>query len=167
MPTMQVRRCVRWWLPAALACVCSGCLFVRHTTHQVREKEALRPARFESAQTQSVFEAGVNDLKAHKNTSDPEVVAVPFVIWYSSVSELSDNAIYNDQISVCDTNGDNLITLDEAQAFRASTAEKVASLEKAKAGGSKNGSSNSSEGVETSLATRPAASSPPPGLIHY
>jgi hypothetical protein len=163
MPTMRMCRWRVGWLPVVLAACCSGCLFVRHTTHQVREKESLRTVQFESADAQGVFQAGVNELKAHKDQSDPEIVAIPFVIWYSSVNELSDNAIYNDQISICDLNSDNYITLDEAQAFRAKVAERLASREKTKGDGPKDGSPP----AEVSVADRSAGNTPPPGLIHY
>jgi hypothetical protein len=76
-----------------------------------------------------------------------------------------DDAIHNDQISVCDTNSDNVVTLDEAQAFRQRVAEKIASLEKGKANGSKSEAAH--EATVTSTAARQAANSPPPGLIHY
>jgi hypothetical protein len=120
-------------LACALLLSCtSGCLFVRHNTRVVREKEALRPIQFESDQARSVFEAGVHELQAHKETSGGDVVAVPLLCWYSHVNELSDNAIYNDQESACDTNGDNIITLEEALPYRAKVTERMAMVDKSK-----------------------------------
>ena len=111
---------------AVLLCCSSGCLFVRHNTRVVREKEALRPIRFESDQARSVYEAGVHELQAHKDTSGGDVFAIPFLCWSSHVDQLSDNAIYNDQQSACDTNGDNMITLEEALAYRVKVTERMA-----------------------------------------
>lgn len=118
-----------------LACVLllsctSGCLFVRHNTQVVREKEAVRPIQFESDQACNVFEAGVHELQSSKKPSDADVLAVPFLCLYSHSSVLSDNAIYNDQESACDTNGDNMITLQEALDYRARVTERMATAGK-------------------------------------
>jgi hypothetical protein len=118
-------------LCAASLCCVTGCLFVRHSTSMVRDKEPLLPIRFESDRAKQYFLSGVHDLQSHKEGSDIQICAVPFLWWYSSASELSDNAIYNDQISVCDSNGDGLITTDEAMAFRAKVTEQLA-VQKAK-----------------------------------
>jgi len=98
---------------------CSGCLFTRHTTNVVRQNEALRPVRFESEQAQSVFEAGVAETKSRKEGSNPRLFAIPFVLWYSRVDAISDNAAHNDAAALCDANGDGLITLQEALAYSA------------------------------------------------
>jgi hypothetical protein len=103
----------------------SGCLFVRHSTVAVREHEAVRPMQFESEQARNVFEGGVTEMKAHKDESNAQVRAVPFLFWYSRVEVPSDNAVYNDQARICDANGDDCITLEEAAAYRARVAEKA------------------------------------------
>ncbi len=50
--------------------------------------------------------------------ANPQVVAVPLLFWYSRTDGLGDGVFYNDQILGCDTDGDGLITLAEAEAFR-------------------------------------------------
>jgi hypothetical protein len=66
--------------------------------------------------------------------SNPKVVAVPFLLWYSSTDVVSENGIRNDQLAICDTNGDNVISLDEATIYAAKVDEQVAkhNAEKAK-----------------------------------
>ncbi len=98
---------------------CSGCLFVRHSTRVVRKDEPARQIEFESPQAQNLFEGGVTQLKPHQGKANPQVVAVPLLFWYSRTDVLGDGAFYNDQILGCDTDGDGLITLAEAEAFRA------------------------------------------------
>lgn len=102
---------------AVLLSISSGCLFVRHSTHVVRESEKPQAVQFESPQAQNMFDSGVAQAKQHKESSNPKVLAVPLVCWYSRADVLSDNAVYNDQILVCDTNGDRVITNQEAYAY--------------------------------------------------
>ncbi|MEN6449424.1 MAG: hypothetical protein ABFC96_02950 [Thermoguttaceae bacterium] len=146
---------------ATLSCALSGCLFVRHSTRIVREKEAVHPIRFESDQAKTVFEAGVHQLQAHKETFGGDVLAVPFVCWRSHVNELSDNAVYNDQESACDLNGDGFISLEEALAYRAKVEDQVTAMNQAKAADATGDSKGS-----TPVARRPNDLKPPPGLIH-
>ena len=47
-------------------------------------------------------------------------------------NELSDNAIYNDQISVCDSNGDSLVSTQEAVAYRSIVVAQISEAEKNK-----------------------------------
>jgi len=143
-----------------MSCCLSGCLFVRHATNVVREKEQQHPTQFESKRAQDFFVAGVHDLQTHKSSMDVQVSAVPFLWWYSQTKELSDNAIYNDQISVCDANWDGVISMEEAVVYRANVAEKISAVEKAKA--------TPPATTEPGTAPLPASSpsNPPPGLIH-
>jgi hypothetical protein len=119
-------------LVAALLCSLSGCLFVNHSTRVVRDKEPMLPVQFESKQAQQYYAAGVHDLQTRKQTYNFQVSAMPLLWWRSTANELSDNAIYNDQISVCDTNGDNFITMEEAMAYRSIVASQIRLAEKNK-----------------------------------
>ncbi len=112
-------------LCVAAFCASSGCLFVRHNTRVEREKESQAAVQFESEQAKRYFLGGVHEMQAHKQQSNLQVAAVPFVFWYSSTAEPSNNAVYNDQITACDTNGDNLITMQEATVYRAAVAEQI------------------------------------------
>jgi hypothetical protein len=152
-PTIGLSLC------AALLCCSSGCLFVQHTTRVVRNKEPIHPAQFESERAQQFFVAGVHELQAHKKDFDVQVSAVPFLWWYSSTNELSDSAVYNDQISACDTNGDGIISMQEALAYRAIVAEQIRLAEKAKA------DQHDSPPTPGFTSQRPPCD-PPPALIH-
>jgi hypothetical protein len=127
------------WLVAAfcfvLIAVNSGCLFTRHTTNVVRKNEKPRPVGFESAQAKNIFDGKVAEVKAFSRTemSNPRVVAVPFLLWYSSTDVVSDNGIYNDQVAICDTNGDGIISLAEATTYAARVDEQTAKREAEKA----------------------------------
>ena len=103
---------------AAILCVCSGCLFgVRHSTQTVREKEPLRQVRFESEQAKNLFDAAVSELKAHKETTNLQL-SFSILGWRSQGDVLWDNAVFNNAVLACDTNGDNLITVQEAYVYR-------------------------------------------------
>lgn len=141
-----------------LSCCC-GCLLVNHSTRVVRQYEKPRSAQFESAQAQNLFEAGVVDMKSHKESSNPQVVAIPFVIWLSRMDELSDTAVYNDQLLVCDSNGDGLITTEEAFAFRA--------MAKSKASEKKSGDDSNLSQIASKIPPGTSGDSGPHGLIEW
>jgi hypothetical protein len=149
-------------LCAALLCPGSGCLLVRHSTRVVRDNEAIQPVRFESEQARKMFEAGVHEVQAHKESFGGDVFALPLVCWVSHVSELSDNAIYNDQISSCDANGDGFITLQEAVNYRSRVDERIAQIAKARAAASK----GSPPLAEPPIPPASPDNSPAPALIH-
>jgi hypothetical protein len=153
----------RRWLKLSLCGIllsCTpGCLFVRQSTQVVREKEPIRSVQFESQQAKTLFEGGARQMQANKERSTPEVLAIPFLCLYAHSTELSDNAIYNDQAGICDANGDSFITFQEAAIYRAGVDEKVALAHKAKAGES----GPKPDGVIT-MAQKPP--DPPPALIH-
>jgi hypothetical protein len=120
----MARRILVLALLGLLTCGSSGCLFMRHSTRVVREKEKKQAVRFESPRAEEYFLGGVHELQAHKQNGHPEVTAIPFLMVYSRVDELSDNAIYNDQISACDTDGDGVISMQESLAYRARIADR-------------------------------------------
>jgi hypothetical protein len=105
----------------------SGCLITRHTTNVVRKNEKPRAVAFESPQAKNIFDSKLVEVKSNLSSmSNPKVVAVPFVLWWSSTEVVSDNGIYNDQLAICDINGDGVISLDEANIFAAKVDEKIA-----------------------------------------
>jgi hypothetical protein len=163
-PLTPQLRCMLCLL-AVSACELSGCLFVHHHTSYIREKEQVRPLTFESPEAQFAFESGVNDLKAHQESTGFNVTAIPLLFWISTDSKLSDNAIYNDQESVCDINGDRLITLQEAAAYRHNVSERLCKQEKDKE--SKEQTAEAAEKKTEVVDLRNADSIPkPPGLFH-
>lgn len=124
------RRLIVLGCALALA-TCSGCLITRHTTNVVRKNEKPRAVRFESAQAKNVFDGKVLETREKlASMSNPRVVAVPFLLWWSSTDMLSDNALRNDQLSICDVNGDGVISLAEANVFAAKVDERLAEQER-------------------------------------
>jgi hypothetical protein len=117
----------------ALLVFAPGCLITRHATNVVRKNEKPRKVQFESTQAKSIFDGKVAEQKTDKGMSNPNVFAVPFLLWYSSTDVVSDNGIYNDQIAICDTNGDGFISLQEAETYAARFDAKMAKREAEKA----------------------------------
>jgi len=150
-------------LCVVLLCLCSGCLGVRHTTRVIRENEQPRPVRFESEQARNLFQAGVNQMKAHKETTNFQL-SFSLLGWRSQADVLSDNAVYNDEVLACDANGDGLITVQEAVAYRARVDEKIAALEakaaEAKAKEAKAAEAKAKEAKAAEAKAAPAGSSP-------
>jgi hypothetical protein len=120
---------------AAVLASSSGCLFTRHTTNVVRKNEKPRAVTFESPQSKHIFEGKLAESRANlvNNFSNPRIVAVPFVLWYSSTDVVSDTGIRNDQLAICDVNGDSVITNDEAAAYATRVDELVAQAKAEKA----------------------------------
>ena len=116
----------------ALVAFAPGCLITRHSTNVVRKNEKPRKVQFESAQAKNIFDGKVAEQKADKGMSNPNVFAVPFLLWYSTTDVVSDNGIYNDQIAICDTDGDRIITLQEAETYAARFDAKMAKREAVK-----------------------------------
>ena len=94
---------------AMLACS-SGCLMMRMRERVAREGEQRFPVRFQSAYAKRQFQQYALDDKARRKTSSSTDLIIPFVIWDSDSSVLSQNAYYNDQIVSCDANSDGLLT---------------------------------------------------------
>ena len=104
-------------LPLVLLCFCSGCLFTHHSTNVVRQDEPPREVQFESLSAQQAFNAKAFDEEARQKAAKTDFVAIPFLLWWSKMDVLSDGAYYNDQVAVCDIDGDGLITVGEALAY--------------------------------------------------
>jgi hypothetical protein len=121
------------WLSSVLAGTliagCTGCLFTRHSTNVIRKNEKLAIVQYESQQAENVFTAAVADKRKYKSLSNPKVTAIPFVLWYSRVDELSDNAVFNDAAAACDADGDRVISLAEALRFQSKVEIEVAARE--------------------------------------
>lgn len=158
------RRWLKFSLCAMLLGCTPGCLVVRQSTQVVREKEPMRSVQFESEQAKRLFETGVHRMQANKERSQPEVVVIPFLCFTVRMSELSDNAIYNDQAGICDANGDGFITLQEATTYHAGVDVKMALAQKAKAANP--GSSESKPDGAITVTQPQQKPDPPPALIH-
>ncbi len=111
------RTCLK--LMAFLICLpgLAGCLFVRHHTKIDREKEMQQQVVFENVQAQRVFESRAANPVARAVDGKTNVVAVPFLLWSSTHRMKSEAAYYNDQIRVCDKDGDRQISEAEALSY--------------------------------------------------
>lgn len=126
----------RWLIAAGaltLLSVNSGCLITHHNTNVVRKWEKPKAAQFESAQAKNIFDSKVADVKANPTTSNPRLFAIPFLLWYSSTEVVSDNGIYNDQLAICDTNGDGMISVQESMVYGARVDAEIAKRQEEKA----------------------------------
>ena len=131
---------MKWspWLSMACAAAVlafgPGCLITHHSTNIVRKNEKPRAVVFESPQAKNIFDGKVVEVRANQTSlNNPHVIAVPFLLWWSSTDVVSDNGIYNDQVAICDTNGDGVITLDEATIYAARVDEQIAKHQAEKA----------------------------------
>jgi len=131
---------MKWSSWLSIACMAavllfgSGCLITHHSTNIVRKNEKPRAVVFESPQAKNIFDGKVVEVRANQNSlNNPHVVAVPFLLWWSSTDVVSDTGIYNDQVAICDTNGDGVITLDEATIYAARVDEQIAKHQAEKA----------------------------------
>jgi len=104
-------------LPIVLLCTCSGCLFNCHTTGLIRESEPRQSVVFESAMAQQAFNARAMSEDVSGETLKSCGVAIPFLLSCSRQKKLAPAASYNDQVVLCDTDGDRHITDAEAMTY--------------------------------------------------
>jgi hypothetical protein len=112
-------RCPAVFLALCAALSCCGCLCVYNYTceESVRAEEPKRAVQFESETAARLFCTTVN-LRMKSSRDEPsEEIYIPFLTSITRTRRLSEAAYYNDQVAVCDTNGDGLITDVEAVAY--------------------------------------------------
>lgn len=97
----------------------SGCVTFYHKSETVRKDEGRKAVEFENENAATVFHNAVRHSGKNSDKTDNTRVGVPFVTFYSKTSVISENAWYNDQITLCDTNGDGTITESEARVYSA------------------------------------------------
>lgn len=107
-----------WLLPLGLLLFGSGCLFKYHSTKVVGQNEARREVQFESVGARQAFSAKAFNDKSREAGAKSDVLTIPLLLWRSRMDVLSENAFYNAQVAACDRDGDGLITLSEAVAYR-------------------------------------------------
>ena len=101
---------------ALVAITFSGCLLSHEHKRVIREKEPLRPVRFQSPETAEKFSKLLGE---HDRTADGSSfsLGIPFLLGLSAKTVPSTNAHYNDHALRCDTNGDCYISDSEVDAY--------------------------------------------------
>lgn len=101
----------------ALMSIHSGCLVTHVNRSIVREREPRRDMQFESPFAQRTFNQLAFNEKRRNGSVSARMVAIPFLTMHVHTATPSENAYYNDQIAVCDTDGDGFITDSEAMSY--------------------------------------------------
>jgi hypothetical protein len=110
-------RCPAVVLALCAALPCGGCLYVHNFDEVVRDQEPKRTVAFESEAAARLFCAAVERQRKASYDDQEEFVWIPFITWISKSRRLSEAAFYNDQLVVCDTDGDGVITDAEAASY--------------------------------------------------
>ena len=147
-------------LLVALLCFSSGCLFTHHSTNLVRQDEPPREVQFESLAAQQAFNAKAFDEEARQKAAKTDFVAIPFLLWWSKMHVLSEGAYYNDQVAVCDTDGDGLISVGEALAYNPTS-----SLDSSKIAESQPEAGTAPSGVQPASLQQPADAPTPDEVL--
>ncbi len=101
-------------LSAAMVALLPGCLTLYSKTEIVRGHEPRRPIQFESPQAANDFQKAVKKEDGHVGGS---YLGVPFLTLFARSQQLSDNALWNECVTKCDTNQDAMITCAEVAVF--------------------------------------------------
>jgi len=112
-------RCPAVLLALCAALSCCGCLCVYNYTSEesLRASEPKRAVQFQSETAARLFCTTVNLRMKCAREEPTEEIYIPLLTSITRTQKLSDAAFYNDQVAVCDTNGDGLITDAEAVAY--------------------------------------------------
>ncbi|MDA7978661.1 MAG: hypothetical protein MPJ50_07820 [Pirellulales bacterium] len=105
-------------LALALLIPSSGCLLTHASERVIRADEQLYEVGFQSPLAEETFLACVAHPDASEAGKSDSFLGIPFLLALARSERLSNNAIHNDQIILCDTNGDGLITNLEALRYR-------------------------------------------------
>ena len=110
-------RALKSLLALTLLCPFAGCLFTHASERVLRPEEQLYEVSFQTPLAEEMFMTCVAHPDADSGKSG-SFVGIPFLLAWARSERLSKNAIHNDQIVLCDTNGDGLITDLEALRYR-------------------------------------------------
>jgi hypothetical protein len=95
----------------------SGCLYSHTSMKTVRENEVRRTVSFESPKAAKAFQERALSQDANDENLAGWTVGIPFVLYLARSKKLSQNAYYNDQLTLADTDDDGLISQSEALAY--------------------------------------------------
>lgn len=110
------RTCATLLLPAVLLCS-AGCLMVRTHDEVLRRDESKRPVQFQSGFAQRTFTQKALSADERNRSAESSSLGVPFLFLYRKRTLRSEAAFFNDQLALCDADGDGFITDDEVMAF--------------------------------------------------
>ncbi len=111
-------RALKSLLVVTLLTPATGCLFTHASERVIRQDEQLYEVGYQSALAEETFQACVSHPDAKDSGKSGSFVGIPFLLAWARSERLSENAVHNDQIILCDTNGDGIITDLEALRYR-------------------------------------------------
>ena len=106
-----------WLLFLPLLAASSGCLITQSTKRVIREDESRHQVQFESPEGAAAFTAQASNNASREASGTSASFGIPFLIGIFYSAAPSQNAYYNDQVSLCDANGDCFLTDAEVSAF--------------------------------------------------
>lgn len=92
----------------------TGCITFYSKTDIERGDEQRRPVRFENERAGTLF---TEELERRSDVVGEVAIGMPFVTFYERTRRLSDAAFFNEQVRICDTDQDGIITEIEANVY--------------------------------------------------
>lgn len=90
---------------------CPGCLTLFSKVEVIRGDEQRIPVRFETTKAARLF---YDKCAGCDKKVGGTCFGVPFITFFSNQTTVSDNAVFNDQLRICDTDQDGFVTEHEA-----------------------------------------------------
>ncbi len=120
----KIEKMFRLFLLLALAILfCPGCLIMQNKKEYLRRDESVKRVEFESEEAGRLFHKQRKRNRCRTQAGNESLV-IPFIIVYNKQTELSSNARYNNEIDKCDSNGNGMITLEEARIYSGESEKK-------------------------------------------
>lgn len=108
-----------FWVIVSSMILSSGCAII-HSYEEVRRNEQRIGIKFESEKAAKLFNEAFSSIERRlgaKNLPDSTRVDLILITLYRKQRKLSDNAFYNDAVNEADTDGNLIVTEDEALRF--------------------------------------------------
>jgi|GEM_PF-3174829 len=97
---------------------CPGCLVMGNKTKILRKNEVRTIINFENEEARDLFHSKAKRKISQNKTVHDEALVIPFIVAYHTNAKLSEAARYNDEILQCDSDGDGLVTEQEAKVYK-------------------------------------------------
>ncbi|MGL4462797.1 MAG: hypothetical protein ACRDD1_10445 [Planctomycetia bacterium] len=114
--------------PVVLAAACpllGGCITFFSRTQYVGSDQPRLPVQFESPVAARTF---LDCMDGRSRLLGQTYIGVPFVTFFASNQQLAESAFFNEQVRICDTNADGLVTMDEATIYAKTPVKTVAAV---------------------------------------